>query len=201
MPSVNSCLFVSVGLIIHFFFRVCQPENCLFVCVQPGPVSRFFLDLCQHDRAAGNFWQRWENIGHFHVSFALLSIFHKNSARHIISDTFLISDSLYDTFHSMSDVMFFCQILAAVEVLNAAFGIVRTGVVPTLIQVWVKFVWVLLGSWCNLTLHGSKIFSFCRLWEGTLSSSSFLEVWRKCTTSLLCSLSSIFGVLLRLLGK
>lgn len=47
----------------------------------------------------------------------------------------LIADSLYDTFHSMSDVMFFCQILAVVEVLNAAFGVVRTGVIPTLIQV------------------------------------------------------------------
>ncbi|KAM8891149.1 very-long-chain (3R)-3-hydroxyacyl-CoA dehydratase isoform 2-T2 [Spinachia spinachia] len=44
-------------------------------------------------------------------------------------------DSLYDTFHTISDVMFFCQILAAVEVLNAAFGFVRTGVTPTLIQV------------------------------------------------------------------
>lgn len=44
-------------------------------------------------------------------------------------------DSLYDTFHSMADMMFFCQILASVEVLNAAFGVVKTGVVPTLIQV------------------------------------------------------------------
>lgn len=44
-------------------------------------------------------------------------------------------DSLYDTFHSIADVMFFCQILASVEVLNAAFGVVKTGVVPTLIQV------------------------------------------------------------------
>lgn len=38
----------------------------------------------------------------------------------------------------MSDVMFFCQTLAVVEVLNAAFGIVRTGVIPTLIQVEMK---------------------------------------------------------------
>ncbi|XP_020486974.1 very-long-chain (3R)-3-hydroxyacyl-CoA dehydratase [Labrus bergylta] len=45
------------------------------------------------------------------------------------------ADSLYDTFHTISDVMFFCQILAAVEVLNAAFGVVRTAVFPTLIQV------------------------------------------------------------------
>ncbi|KAM9753811.1 very-long-chain (3R)-3-hydroxyacyl-CoA dehydratase [Menidia menidia] len=44
-------------------------------------------------------------------------------------------DSLYDTFHTISDVMFFCQILASVEVLNAAFGVVRTGVIPTVIQV------------------------------------------------------------------
>ncbi|XP_061531914.1 very-long-chain (3R)-3-hydroxyacyl-CoA dehydratase isoform X2 [Phycodurus eques] len=44
-------------------------------------------------------------------------------------------DSFYDTFHTISGVMFFCQILAAVEVLNAAFGVVRTGVIPTLIQV------------------------------------------------------------------
>ncbi|KAF7664531.1 hypothetical protein LDENG_00174480 [Lucifuga dentata] len=44
-------------------------------------------------------------------------------------------DSLYDTFHTISDVMFFCQILAAVEVLNVAFGVVRTGLVPTLLQV------------------------------------------------------------------
>uniref|UniRef100_A0A3P9LXC3 Very-long-chain (3R)-3-hydroxyacyl-CoA dehydratase n=1 Tax=Oryzias latipes TaxID=8090 RepID=A0A3P9LXC3_ORYLA len=44
-------------------------------------------------------------------------------------------DSLYDTFHTISDVMFFCQTLAAVEVLNAAFGVVRTGVIPTFIQV------------------------------------------------------------------
>lgn len=44
-------------------------------------------------------------------------------------------DSFYDTFYTISDVMFFCQILAAIEVLNAAFGVVRTGVVPTFIQV------------------------------------------------------------------
>ncbi|CAL8356292.1 unnamed protein product [Lota lota] len=44
-------------------------------------------------------------------------------------------ESMYDTFRTMSDVMFFCQTLAAIEVVNAAFGVVKTGVVPTLIQV------------------------------------------------------------------
>lgn len=44
-------------------------------------------------------------------------------------------DSFYDTFHTISDVMFFCQILATVEVLNATFGLVKTSVIPTLVQV------------------------------------------------------------------
>lgn len=44
------------------------------------------------------------------------------------------TDSFYDTFHTISDMMFFCQILAVVEVLNAAFGVVKTSVFPTLLQ-------------------------------------------------------------------
>lgn len=44
-------------------------------------------------------------------------------------------DSLYDTFYTISDVMFFCQILAVAEVLNAAFGVVKTSVLPAFIQV------------------------------------------------------------------
>lgn len=57
-------------------------------------------------------------------------------------------DSFYDTFHMMSDVMFFCQILASVEVLNAAFGIVPTGVFPTLIQLYGRnfVLFIIFGS-------------------------------------------------------
>ncbi|KAM9808210.1 very-long-chain (3R)-3-hydroxyacyl-CoA dehydratase [Neosynchiropus ocellatus] len=57
-------------------------------------------------------------------------------------------DSLYDTFHSISDVMFFCQTLAAVEVLNAAFGVVKTGAFPTLIQVLGRnfILFIILGG-------------------------------------------------------
>lgn len=47
-------------------------------------------------------------------------------------------DSFYDTFHTMSDVMFFCQTLAVVEVLNAAFGLVKTSVFPTFLQVFAR---------------------------------------------------------------
>lgn len=68
----------------------------------------------------------------------LLFIPHGNPVGRIILKASLNTDSLYDTFHSMSDVMFFCQTLAVVEVLNAAFGIVRTGVIPTLVQVEIK---------------------------------------------------------------
>lgn len=67
----------------------------------------------------------------------IYQLLHKKMVRLIInSQNTFISDSLYDTFHTIADVMFFCQILAIVEVLNAAFGVVRTGVTPALIQVW-----------------------------------------------------------------
>lgn len=66
-----------------------------------------------------------------------VTYFTENWLKHVRSKLF--SDSLYDTFHTISDVMFFCQILALVEVLNAAFGVVKTGVIPTLIQVWDGF--------------------------------------------------------------
>lgn len=200
MTGVNSLLFVSAASVTYFslkLFRVCQPENCIFVCVQPGTVSWIFLDLCQHDCTALYLWQRWGNIS-FSLFFLDFPFFPK---RPIIFDTTLISDSLYDTFHAISDVMFFCQILAAVEVLNAAFGIVRTGVIPTLIQVWYECarVWM---SWCELTpaFHNKK-YSSTRWLEGILSSSSFLGVWRKCTTSQLCSSFSICGAPLRFLGE
>lgn len=53
---------------------------------------------------------------------------------------------------------------------------------------------------CQLTLNAS-IFSFTRWLEETSSSSSFSEAWRKCITSLWCSLFSICGAPLRYLGK
>ncbi|XP_040270216.1 very-long-chain (3R)-3-hydroxyacyl-CoA dehydratase 3 [Bufo bufo] len=44
-------------------------------------------------------------------------------------------DSFYDTFHTMSDMMYFCQTLALLEIINPLIGLVKTGVVPALIQV------------------------------------------------------------------
>lgn len=75
-------------------------------------------------------------------------------------------DSLYDTFHTISDVMFFCQILAAVEVLNAAFGIVRTGVIPTLIQVVGRnfILFIIFGSLEKMH-HRPVVFFVFYLWS------------------------------------
>uniref|UniRef100_A0A3Q2DD04 Very-long-chain (3R)-3-hydroxyacyl-CoA dehydratase n=1 Tax=Cyprinodon variegatus TaxID=28743 RepID=A0A3Q2DD04_CYPVA len=75
-------------------------------------------------------------------------------------------DSLYDTFHTISDVMFFCQILASVEVLNAAFGVVRTGVIPTLIQVVGRnfILFIIFGSLEEMH-HRPVVFFVFYLWS------------------------------------
>ncbi|XP_028287524.1 very-long-chain (3R)-3-hydroxyacyl-CoA dehydratase [Parambassis ranga] len=75
-------------------------------------------------------------------------------------------DSLYDTFHTISDVMFFCQILAAVEVLNAAFGLVRTGVIPTVIQVVGRnfILFIIFGSLEEMH-HQPVVFFVFYLWS------------------------------------
>jgi hypothetical protein len=50
-------------------------------------------------------------------------------------------ESFYDTFHNVADMMYFCQMLALVETLNAAIGVTSTPVLPALIQVWKSYVW------------------------------------------------------------
>lgn len=43
-------------------------------------------------------------------------------------------ESFYDTFHTVADMMYFCQMLALVETLNAAIGVTNSPVLPALIQ-------------------------------------------------------------------
>ncbi|GAB1294349.1 Very-long-chain (3R)-3-hydroxyacyl-CoA dehydratase 3 [Apodemus speciosus] len=43
-------------------------------------------------------------------------------------------ESFYDTFHTVADMMYFCQMLALVETLNAAIGVTSSPVLPALIQ-------------------------------------------------------------------
>ncbi|XP_062945594.1 very-long-chain (3R)-3-hydroxyacyl-CoA dehydratase 3 isoform X1 [Cynocephalus volans] len=42
--------------------------------------------------------------------------------------------SFYDTFHTVADMMYFCQMLAVVETINAAIGVTKTPVIPSLMQ-------------------------------------------------------------------
>ncbi|KAG7245382.1 hypothetical protein INR49_010832 [Caranx melampygus] len=75
-------------------------------------------------------------------------------------------DSLYDTFHTISDMMFFCQILATVEVLNAAFGVVKTATIPTLIQVVGRnfILFIIFGSLEEMH-HQPVVFFVFYLWS------------------------------------
>ncbi|XP_048887207.1 very-long-chain (3R)-3-hydroxyacyl-CoA dehydratase isoform X1 [Brienomyrus brachyistius] len=81
-------------------------------------------------------------------------------------------DSLYDTFHTIADMMYFCQILAVVEVVNPALGIVRTGLMPPLIQLVGRNVilFVIFGSLEDMQNKAVVFFVFY-LW-------SIIEIFR-----------------------
>uniref|UniRef100_A0A668AGY6 Very-long-chain (3R)-3-hydroxyacyl-CoA dehydratase n=1 Tax=Myripristis murdjan TaxID=586833 RepID=A0A668AGY6_9TELE len=57
-------------------------------------------------------------------------------------------DSFYDTFHTVADMMYFCQMMAVVEVINPLLGLVKTGFFPAMIQVAGRNVilFVIFGS-------------------------------------------------------
>uniref|UniRef100_A0A3Q3WMX9 Very-long-chain (3R)-3-hydroxyacyl-CoA dehydratase n=1 Tax=Mola mola TaxID=94237 RepID=A0A3Q3WMX9_MOLML len=57
-------------------------------------------------------------------------------------------DSFYDTFHTTADMMYFCQMMAALEVVNPLLGLVKTGFFPAMIQVTGRNVilFVIFGS-------------------------------------------------------
>lgn len=185
------------------YFRVRQPENCVLDCVQPGPVSWFFMDLYQHDSAPVYHWHRCENI--LHRRSWKCHLLHRKLVKTCPFKT-LFRFPLWHISHNFGcDVLlpdpgisrgpeccFWCS-------QDRCYTNSYTG------MGWVFFVFVFLPEfkfpkvtdWAPI-----HIFCLCTRWsEGILSSSSFLVVWRKCTTSQLCSLFSICGVLLRFLGK
>ncbi|GAB5572360.1 very-long-chain (3R)-3-hydroxyacyl-CoA dehydratase 3 [Prionailurus iriomotensis] len=47
---------------------------------------------------------------------------------------FVNMTSFYDTFHTLADMMYFCQMLSVVETINAAIGVIKSPVIPCLIQ-------------------------------------------------------------------
>ncbi|XP_067411653.1 very-long-chain (3R)-3-hydroxyacyl-CoA dehydratase 3 isoform X1 [Emydura macquarii macquarii] len=56
--------------------------------------------------------------------------------------------SFYDTFHTIADMMYFCQTLAFLEILNSLVGIVRSPFIPSLFQVLGRnfVLFVVLGN-------------------------------------------------------
>ncbi|MED6242340.1 Very-long-chain (3R)-3-hydroxyacyl-CoA dehydratase [Ataeniobius toweri] len=57
-------------------------------------------------------------------------------------------DSFYDTFHTAADMMYFCQMMAVLEVINPLLGLVKTKFFPAMIQVAGRNVilFVIFGS-------------------------------------------------------
>uniref|UniRef100_A0A3Q3MHA9 Very-long-chain (3R)-3-hydroxyacyl-CoA dehydratase n=1 Tax=Mastacembelus armatus TaxID=205130 RepID=A0A3Q3MHA9_9TELE len=57
-------------------------------------------------------------------------------------------DSFYDTFHTTADMMYFCQMMAVLEVINPLLGLAKTGFFPALIQVAGRncILFVIFGS-------------------------------------------------------
>lgn len=45
------------------------------------------------------------------------------------------AESFYDTFHTTADMMYFCQMMAVLEVVNPLLGLVKAGFFPAMIQV------------------------------------------------------------------
>ncbi|XP_043120098.1 very-long-chain (3R)-3-hydroxyacyl-CoA dehydratase [Puntigrus tetrazona] len=81
-------------------------------------------------------------------------------------------DSFYDTFHTIADVMYFCQMLAIMEVINPAIGLVKTGVMPAFIQVMGRnfILFVIFGTLDDMQNKPVVFFVFY-LW-------SMIEIFR-----------------------
>ncbi|XP_009278762.1 PREDICTED: very-long-chain (3R)-3-hydroxyacyl-CoA dehydratase 3 [Aptenodytes forsteri] len=58
------------------------------------------------------------------------------------------TDSFYDTFHTIADMMYFCQTLALMEIMNSLIGLVRSPLRPTVAQIFGRnfVLFVVLGS-------------------------------------------------------
>ncbi|XP_028561206.2 very-long-chain (3R)-3-hydroxyacyl-CoA dehydratase 3 [Podarcis muralis] len=45
-------------------------------------------------------------------------------------------DSFFDTFHTMADMMYFCQTLSLIEIVNTLIGLIRAPFMPVILQVF-----------------------------------------------------------------
>ncbi|KYO20964.1 very-long-chain (3R)-3-hydroxyacyl-CoA dehydratase 3 [Alligator mississippiensis] len=71
-------------------------------------------------------------------------------------------DSFYDTFHTISDMMYFCQTLALMESVNSLIGLVRSPLIPSLIQVFGRnfILFIILGSMEEMQSRAVVFFIF-----------------------------------------
>ncbi|XP_063781669.1 very-long-chain (3R)-3-hydroxyacyl-CoA dehydratase 3 [Pseudophryne corroboree] len=71
-------------------------------------------------------------------------------------------DSFYDTFHTMADMMYFCQILSVLEIINPLIGLVKSAVVPAVIQVLGRnfLLFIILGQVSEIQNNGVIFFIF-----------------------------------------
>lgn len=154
MQSADPLLSYQLALVIYFLSKTFQGLSarklCFYLCITWSSFSGFHgslstwlrVLLCLEKVSKHGSWSKFLSLT---VHFPPL-----------IYDTNLFSDSFYDSFYTISDVMFFCQILAVVEVLNAAFGIVQTGVGPTLIQVCCECFSLNFKMWNDVYFHDNK---------------------------------------------
>ncbi|KAF2973942.1 hypothetical protein EK904_001801 [Melospiza melodia maxima] len=56
--------------------------------------------------------------------------------------------SFYDTFHTISDMMYFCQTLALMEIMNSLIGLVKSPLIPSIVQIFGRnfVLFVILGT-------------------------------------------------------
>ncbi|XP_007903679.1 very-long-chain (3R)-3-hydroxyacyl-CoA dehydratase [Callorhinchus milii] len=75
-------------------------------------------------------------------------------------------DSLFDTFHAVGDVMYFCQIFAVLEIINPLLGLVKSGLVPAIIQVIGRNVilFVVIGTQEEMQ-NKAAVFAVFYLWS------------------------------------
>ena len=66
------------------------------------------------------------------------------------SSVSLVSDSFYDTFHTTADMMYFCQMMAVIEIINPLLGLVKTGFFPAMLQVLL----ILRNIYINIDIQG-----------------------------------------------
>lgn len=75
-------------------------------------------------------------------------------------------ESFYDTFHTIADMMYFCQMLAVVETINAAIGVTKSPVIPSVIQLFGRnFILFIIFGTMEEMQNKAVVFFVFYLWS------------------------------------